>query len=368
MHTLNRVLLLCTYAAITLSLACGGGGGGGGNQDPQEASQLSLTATPNTIQGTLASNESGVGIATVTLSVANWQSQTNLYFNAYDTTGAIQDLTFTQAASTVTAAISCAPWWLGEGTSTDSLVFAVSTDAEGKNQITGSPISIPISIAVTGPTISSISPNIVESGCPSFTLAVNGTGLSVPGMVVRWDGTDLPTTYISPTTLTATVPAVGCTASAGMISVLDTSNGTASNYFYLEIKLPGANPPTISPTSAVAGGPGFTLTYIDQGTTPYMLDGLCWNGQRLACKQIGPDALTAEIPASAIATAGTAIINTLCETTDYPGAGIEFPIQAAGTVSTSGAIAVPANMPSLPRNLALSVGLHKHWDRMISRD
>jgi uncharacterized protein (TIGR03437 family) len=56
------------------------------------------------------------------------------------------------------------------------------------------------------PTLSSISPNSTTAGGPAFTLTATGTNF-VASSTVRWNGTDLPTIFVSPTQLTAQVPA-----------------------------------------------------------------------------------------------------------------------------------------------------------------
>lgn len=56
------------------------------------------------------------------------------------------------------------------------------------------------------PTITSISPTSKTEGEAGFTLTVNGTNF-VPGSVVKWNGSHKTTTYISPTQLTASIPA-----------------------------------------------------------------------------------------------------------------------------------------------------------------
>jgi hypothetical protein len=55
------------------------------------------------------------------------------------------------------------------------------------------------------PTATSISPNIVMYGGASFTMTINGTDF-VPTSVVRFNGSDRPTTFVSSTQLTAGIP------------------------------------------------------------------------------------------------------------------------------------------------------------------
>ncbi len=67
------------------------------------------------------------------------------------------------------------------------------------------------------PTISSLSPASATAGGTGFTLTVNGSGF-VNGAAVRWNGADRPTTFVSDTQLTATIPAADI-ATAGTASV-----------------------------------------------------------------------------------------------------------------------------------------------------
>ena len=71
------------------------------------------------------------------------------------------------------------------------------------------------------PTISAIDPNTISEGGPDFQLTVTGTNF-VNGSVVRWNGSDRITSYVSSTQLTATMLAVD-------ISVADTSTLTVFN-------------------------------------------------------------------------------------------------------------------------------------------
>jgi hypothetical protein len=56
------------------------------------------------------------------------------------------------------------------------------------------------------PVVSAISPNLVQAGSTDFTLTVTGTGFN-GGSTVNLDTTPLPTTFVSPTQLTASVSA-----------------------------------------------------------------------------------------------------------------------------------------------------------------
>ena len=63
---------------------------------------------------------------------------------------------------------------------------------------------LPLPHAVSS--LGSLSPDALAKGSPAFTLTVNGTGF-YPSSIVRWNGSDRPTTYLSSTRLSAAIPA-----------------------------------------------------------------------------------------------------------------------------------------------------------------
>ena len=67
------------------------------------------------------------------------------------------------------------------------------------------------------PTLSSISPTTGTADGPAFTLTVNGAGF-LSGSVVDWNGAALATTLVSPTELTAAVPASNI-ATSGVVAI-----------------------------------------------------------------------------------------------------------------------------------------------------
>lgn len=89
------------------------------------------------------------------------------------------------------------------------------------------------------PAITSISPNVVNAGCGSFTLTLNGSGF-VPPSKVSVAGVTLATSFVNSNTLTATVSAA-LVASPGSPTVLVTSpapGGGTSNPATLTVLAP----------------------------------------------------------------------------------------------------------------------------------
>src|SRR5712672_1695219 len=110
------------------------------------------------------------------------------------------------------------------------------------------------------PTISSISPASEQIGGGSFTLTVNGTNF-VSGASVLFGPTASPTTFVSPTQLTAAISAAD-TSTAGIffVSAINPApGGGSSTSIAFNVFLPPPTISSLSPSSVVAGGPAFTL-------------------------------------------------------------------------------------------------------------
>ena len=98
-------------------------------------------------------------------------------------------------------------------------IAAADVAAAGTAQVTvvtpapggGTSSALAFGIANPAPAVSSISPVSAAVGASAVTLTVNGSGF-VAGSVVRWNGADRPTTLVSATQLTATIPASDLTA------------------------------------------------------------------------------------------------------------------------------------------------------------
>lgn len=99
-------------------------------------------------------------------------------------------------------------------------VYTATTTARISDAGTLTNISIQPTITVNNPvpTLSSISPTSTNAGGSDFILTATGSNF-VPSSVVRWNGADLSTTYVSANSLTANVPA-GNIATAGTSSVV----------------------------------------------------------------------------------------------------------------------------------------------------
>ena len=108
------------------------------------------------------------------------------------------------------------------------------------------------------PSISSLSPASATAGGPPFALTVNGGGYD-SSSVVRWNGSDRPTTYVNPTQLQAAITA-GDIASAGtaQVSVFSPAGGTSPA---LPFTVTAVDAPKLSVNAtSVVGGANVTVT------------------------------------------------------------------------------------------------------------
>jgi hypothetical protein len=155
------------------------------------------------------------------------------------------------------------------------------------------------------PTITVISPATAVAGSGGFTLTITGTNF-VNGSVVRWNGSDRTTGFVSSTVLTATIPASDvATAGTASVTVFNpTPGGGTSNTATFTITNPLPTITAISPATTVAGSGGFTLTIT--GTNFVTNSVVRWNGSDRTTGFVSSTVLTATIPASDVATAGTA--------------------------------------------------------------
>lgn len=170
-------------------------------------------------------------------------------------------------------------------------------------------------VSYTGLAIVGLSPNVVSAGGGNFTLTVNGMGF-VSGATVNWNGTALSTTYVSASQLTAVVPA-NLIASTGYASVTVTNpDSTVSNTGTVSVVNAKPALTSLSPSSANAGGAGFTLTV--KGNSFSASSVVNWNGSALTTTYVSATEIKAAVPASLIANAGKASVTV---TTPCPGGG-----------------------------------------------
>ncbi len=180
--------------------------------------------------------------------------------------------------------------------------------------------TLPFSANYGQPTISSISPDSGAAGSTSIALTVNGSNFS-SGSVIRWNGNDLTTKFVTSAKLTATLtPTELPQAGTATVTVFTSSpGGGVSNSVTFTIT--PANPlPTISsldPAALQAGGVSQTLTV--NGSNFVSGSKVRWNGSDRDTEFVSSSVLKASIQDSDIAKTGTATVTVFNPT---PGGGV----------------------------------------------
>jgi hypothetical protein len=168
------------------------------------------------------------------------------------------------------------------------------------------------------PVITALSPNAVTAGSGQFTLTVTGSNF-VQNSVVRFNGQDRLTVFVSSTELRATITA-GDVLNGGSAAITvfnPAPAGGLSNSLTLTINFAAPVITFLSPTSAVAGGPAFQLTVTGTNFAPGSV--VRWNGQDRTTNLISVTEMTAQITAADIANVGSAQVTVF---SPPPGGGL----------------------------------------------
>jgi uncharacterized protein (TIGR03437 family) len=162
-----------------------------------------------------AATTTGSGAFTLMVNGTNFVSTSKVLWNGTERT-----TTFVSATK-LTAAITADDVKNG---GTASVTVVNPTPGGGTSNAVDFAINNPV------PTITSLDPPSTFNTLPAFNLMVNGTGF-VPNSVVRWNGTDRTTTFVSSTKLTAQISAADiATDGTAVVTVFNpTPNGGTSN-------------------------------------------------------------------------------------------------------------------------------------------
>lgn len=141
------------------------------------------------------------------------------------------------------------------------------------------------------------------AGGGPFTLTVNGSNF-ISTSTVRWNGTTRTTTFKSSTQLTATIASADIAApGTAQVTVFNPApGGGTSNAVVFTISNPPPMVSSISPSSAVATGPGFTMDVLGSSFTSNSV--VRWNGADRQTIFFGPTKVQATILSTDIASPG----------------------------------------------------------------
>lgn len=217
-----------------------------------------------------------------------------------DVNGAARTSTFTSATQvsvTLTAA---------------DVTAAGSLSLTAVNAKPGGGTSASAALAVNNPSVGPIqlSPSVLTVGSTApETVTVTGSTF-VPNSVVQVNGSARATTYVNPTTLTfvATIADQSVTGQLAVTVSNPPPGGGASPVTVLTIAPPSQTPvlTSVAPNSFVAGSPDTTIVVYGMGLVTGST--VQWNGTNLATSPYFAGSLTAVVPASDLATAGTASV------------------------------------------------------------
>jgi hypothetical protein len=143
----------------------------------------------------------------------------------------------------------------GTGGTTQTRSSASTVQVVMTNAQASSGNNFVVAASKSAPVASSISPTVRSVGDPQFTLTVNGSGFS-PCSVVRVDGFDRTTTYLSATQLTAVIPTTdqGGGGTKTITVFTPTPGGGTSSGLTLTINgTPDTTPPSVALTAPVGG-------------------------------------------------------------------------------------------------------------------
>jgi YVTN family beta-propeller protein len=222
---------------------------------------------------------------------------------------------------------------------TGTVAITVFDTAPGGGTSNGVNFNIEV---IPAPAITNLSPTSTTAGGPGFTLTVLGSNF-VSSSVVRWNGTAKPTNFASSAQLTAQISTsdIAATGTVAVTVFNPAPGGGSSNGMNFTIQ---TNPiPTINgfdTRCAPVGAQAFTLGVF--GLNFVASSVVRWNGSdrpTAFVNSFGPPYLTAQIPASDIAAAGTAAVTVF---NPAPGGGdsnsLTFTIATGGVFPRSIAV------------------------------
>lgn len=195
-------------------------------------------------------------------------------------------------------------------------VAATATDPDGNTSAFSRTLRVGDGTPL--PVLTNLDPGSTGVGSDALTLTVSGSNF-VAGSVVRWNGADRSTRYLSDRRLTAQLLRTDfLQAGQSAVAVYNPPpGGGVSNALTFVITNPAPRLDLLLPASAVAGGGGIALTVKGGGFLP--ASRIRWNGTDRATTFVSAGELTAQISAGDLAAAGIASVTVF---SPGPGGGL----------------------------------------------
>ncbi|HYC78985.1 MAG TPA: hypothetical protein VEI02_15265, partial [Planctomycetota bacterium] len=224
-----------------------------------------------------------------------------------------QNLATTFVSATQLTATITAPMTNSQGTSTITVV----NGAPGGGTSAGATFTV----TAPAPTLASLAPSSAIALSGATVVTATGTGFQTD-VVLRWNGVDLPTTYVGPTQATATIPATQLTGpTTASIVARNVGDGWSSAPQTFTVHPAAPTLLFVAPWQVAAGAPTQTLSAAGSQYVPSSQ--ILWNGAALATTYAGPGQLNAVVPASLLATGVAANVVVF---TPPPGGGTSSPM------------------------------------------
>lgn len=209
------------------------------------------------------------------------------------------------------------------------------------------------------PAITTIAPTSAIAGSGALTLTVNGSDF-INGSIVRWNGANRTTTFVSSNQLQAAITAADTTtAGTATVTVFSpTPGGGTSGSATFSVTSATSNPvpvaSSLAPSSAAAGSAPFTLTV----TGSNFINGsvMRWNGNARTSTFVSGSQITAAITAADVAAQGN---NTVTVFNPAPGGGtsgnLTFTVNAAANPAPTTTSLTPSSTAAGGPALTLTV-------------
>ena len=298
--------------SMVLCASCGGGGGGGGTEPRGGAAGETFLVSPASLDVHAASND---GAAQATIDVTRTGGPEVAYVDMTNTVNAVSTLSGEPVNGAFRITVQFRPVSFEEYGTTfaDTITIKVCHDTACATPFANSPQTIPVKYNVSPvrrPWISGISPDTAVAGDGALMLSATGSDFTTSS-VVLWNGSPLQTSYVSPTSVQAQVP-------ASLIANVSTANvrvagdaalnfpSTSSSLFTIAASAPiGVD--AVGPTKVTVGERTFTLAVSGQNFRRGAV--ALWNGSPRPTTWVSTTEVTALISAADVASIGNANVS-----------------------------------------------------------
>jgi len=212
------------------------------------------------------------------------------------------------------------------GTGNKTLTVTLGTPAGGGTTLGTTTVNT-LTIAdpaATAPTLTGVSPNTAPAGSPATTVTLTGANFTPTGTTANFNGTPIATTFVSPTQVTAVIPAAALAAAGNGTVSVTTPAGTSST---VPFTVNGPTLASITPAAALVGSPATAITLTGTNFVPGST--VNFNGTLLTPTSINPTQITVAVPAAQLAAAGSKPV-----TVTSPGGATTSPVNFSVTNPT----------------------------------